>query len=103
MRRWSDEDYADLYWETKRMEAAAPKWISVEERLPGDPLDSDGEVVELLVDKNGHFDILPGYYDHNEDDWVIYEGNIKGVHLREIFHWWDVIKWRQMPEPPKEV
>lgn len=83
-------------------EAAQPKWISVEERLPGDPLDGVGEVVELLVNKGSAKEVLPGYYDHNEKDWVIYFGDISGGHRRKYFSWWHVIKWRPLPEAQKE-
>lgn len=86
----------------EHLEAAQPKWISVEERLPGDPLDGVGEVVELLIDKGSAKEVLPGYYDHNEKDWVIYFGDILGDYLRKTFSWWRVIKWRPFPEPPKE-
>ena len=86
----------------QQLEAAQPKWISVEERLPGDPLDGVGEVVELLIDKGEAKEVLPGYYDHNEKDWVIYFGDFSGGYLRKCFSWWRVIKWRSMSEPPKE-
>ena len=81
---------------------AQPKWISVEERMPGDPLDGVGDVAELLIDKGDVKEVLPGYYDHEEKDWVIFFGDISGVYLRKHFQWWRVIKWREMPEPPKE-
>ena len=93
-------DFALEYIEM--LEAAQPKWISVEERLPGDPLDGVGEVVELLIDKGSAKEVLPGYYDHNEKDWVIYFGDTLGGHRRKYFSWWHVIKWRPLPEPPKE-
>lgn len=83
-------------------EDVQPKWISVEERLPGDPLDGVGDVVELLIDKGDAKEVLPGYYDHDEKDWVIYFGDILGEYRRKAFSWWRVIKWRPFPEPPKE-
>ena len=86
----------------QHLESAQPKWISVEERLPGDPLDGVGDVVELLIDKGDVKEVLPGYYDHEEKDWVIYIGDISGLYLRKYFSWWSVIKWREMPEPPEE-
>lgn len=93
---------ADTLALIQQLEAAQPKWISVEERLPGDPLDGVGDVVELLIDKGDVKEVLPGYYDHEEKDWVIYIGDISGLYLRKYFSWWSVIKWREMPEPPKE-
>ena len=84
------------------VESAQPKWISVEERLPGDPLDCIGDVVELLIHKGVAEEVLPGYYDHEEKDWVIFFGDISGAYLRKHFQWWRVIKWREMPKPPKE-
>ena len=86
----------------QQLESAQPKWISVEERLPGDPLDGVGDVVELLIDKGDVKEVLPGYYDHDEKDWVIYLGDILGDYRRKTFSWWRVIKWRPFPEPPKE-
>jgi hypothetical protein len=83
-------------------EAAQPKWISAEERLPGDPLDGVGDVVELLIDKGDVKEVLPGYYDHDEKDWIIYFGDPSGLYLSKYFSWWRVIKWRSLPEPPKE-
>ena len=85
-----------------QLEFAQPKWISVEERLPGDPLDGVGDVVELLIDKGDAKEVLPGYYDHDEKDWVIYFGDILGDYRRKAFSWWRVIKWRPFPEPSKE-
>lgn len=82
--------------------AAQPKWISVEEKLPGDPLDGVGDVVELLIDKGDVKEVLPGYYDHDEKDWIIYFGDPSGMYLSKCFSWWRVIKWRSLPEPPKE-
>ena len=97
------EDAADIIESlSERLEAAQPKWISVEERLPGDPLDGVGEVVELLIDKGTAKEVLPGYYDHNEKDWVIYFGDISGCHRRKYFSWGYVTKWRSLSEPPKE-
>lgn len=84
------------------LESAQPKWISVEERLPGNPLDGVGDVVELLIDKGDVKEVLPGYYDHDEKDWVIYFGDPSGLYLSKYFSWWRVIKWRPFPEPPKE-
>ena len=81
---------------------AMPKWISVEERLPGDPLDGVGDVVELLIDKGDVKEVLPGYYDHDEKDWVIYFGDPSGLYRSKYFSWWRVIKWRSLPEPPEE-
>lgn len=97
------EDAADLIQSlSEQLEAAQPKWIGVEERLPGDPLDGAGEVVELLIDKGTAKEVLPGYYDHNEKDWVVYIGDISGVYLSKHFSWWNVTKWRSLSEPPKE-
>ena len=70
--------------------------------MPGDPLDGVGDVVELLIDKGDAKEVLPGYYDHNEKDWIIYFGDPSGLYCSKYFSWWRVIKWRALPEPPKE-
>jgi hypothetical protein len=98
----ADDVSAGYYQEIEQLEAAQSKWISVEERLPGDPLDCIGDVVELLIHKGVAEEVLPGYYDHEEKDWVIFFGDISGAYLRKYFNWWRVIKWREMPKPPKE-
>ncbi|MBQ5832593.1 MAG: hypothetical protein IIW43_03855 [Selenomonadales bacterium] len=82
--------------------ASVPKWIDVSDDLPGDPLDGSGEVVELLIEKDAYTrEVLPGYYDHYERDWVIYCGELEGVRRKVYFPWWNVIKWRRMPESPE--
>lgn len=81
---------------------ASPKWIDVSDDLPGDPLDGSGEVVELLIEKDAYTrEVLPGYYDHHKQDWVIYDGDLEGFHRKVYFPWWNVIKWRRMPETPE--
>lgn len=102
IRRLKQIGEHEIAAEMERLAAAQVKWISVEERLPGDPLDGVGDVVELLIDKGDVKEVLPGYYDHDEKDWVIYFGDPSGLYLSKYFSWWRVIKWRSLPEPPKE-
>ena len=81
---------------------AQPKWISVEERLPGDPDDVVGEVVEILIEKGGNIlCVVAGFYDHQEKHWVVYDG----LYTPDVCDgcYAVVRKWRPLPEPPKEV
>lgn len=81
-------------------EASQPKWISVEERLPGDPEDVIGEVVEILIEKGGNvLCVVAGFYDHQEKHWVVYDG----LYTPDVCDgcYATVRKWRPLPEPPK--
>lgn len=82
-------------------ESAQPKWISVEERLPGDPDDVVGEVVEILIEKGGNIlCVVVGFYDHQEKHWVVYDG----LYTPDVCDgcYAVVRKWMPLPEPPKE-
>ena len=126
----ADEDYADLYWETKRMEAAAPKWISVEERLPKNEetvlavtkrsyFTRNGKREKLTVhavfhtdgktfseDSKYNFDEesvdLP--YDEDNDEYIVPEGWWESTYFTEEFAAVDeeVLYWMPLPEPPEE-
>ena len=81
--------------------AAQPKWISVEERLPGDPDDVVGEVVEILIEKGGNILCVEvGFYDHQEKHWVVYDGLYTPDVLDGCYG--VVRKWKPLPEAPKE-
>jgi hypothetical protein len=85
----------------KQVESAQPKWISVEERLPGDPDDVVGEVVEILIEKGGNIlCVEAGFYDHQEKHWVVYDG----LYTSDVCDgcYGVVRKWKPLPMPPKE-
>lgn len=84
----ADEDYADLYWETKRMETAAPKWISVKERLPR----AFYSVLVYIPEEAPMPTVHEGYMTDN-GRWI------STVYVREFEK---VTHWMPLPEPPKE-
>lgn len=91
----SDENYADLYWEAKRMEAAAPKWISVEDELPEVvfeyPSYKRTEYV-VAISKDGVLHVGRFYI-------YKYDGSFEFISGYERF---DATHWLPMPEPPEE-
>jgi hypothetical protein len=77
---------SDYYHEIRELEAAAPKWISVKERLPGMKtviaVNANGEMLIGLVNPASYGTL---YKCDSRDD-VIF----------------DVTHWMPLPEPPKE-
>ena len=91
-RKANNKYIAVLLQKMKSLEAAAPKWISVEERLPEEynrvlAVDVDGymmtgEIIRILDDRHRK----TAYYCDNGYD-----------SLSNVTH------WMPLPEPPKEV
>lgn len=70
---------------TKQLEAAQPKWISVEERLPEPYKDV------LVLNWNR---VRMGYYAEDCEAWAV---NDMITNTEEVTH------WMPLPEPPEEV
>lgn len=92
-----DEEVKDALAYIQRLEAAQPKWISVEERLPED----DVEVLVYIASKKENVDsvIAITHYTHS-----MYGYNIEGWCSPWQYCFWDreVTYWMPLPEPPKE-
>ena len=79
-------DAAVMY---KQLEAAQPKWISVEERLP------EFERRALVVNGHGRVFIL-AFWRKTENKWSWIDESSHFKHYNDITH------WMPLPEPPKE-
>ena len=78
----------ELLQAADQLKARAPRWISVEERLPEDQRD--------ILTVNGHGLIrIMGLYHKHGDKW-------SWVHDERIKHYNDITHWMPMPEPPEE-
>ena len=80
-----EERVVDLNKTSKQLEAAQPKWISVEERLP----EPDKNVLTLKNRKC----VRIGYYSEDCEEWVI---NDMVAYDEDITH------WMPLPKAPKE-
>ena len=74
----------------QQLEAAQPKWISVEERLP-----SDHEMVLVAIKEHDGYKIYTARHSSWRDIWYI--GDMCGVGGNPPTH------WMPLPEPPKGV
>ena len=79
----------------QQLEAQAPKWISVEERLPEDDID----VLVYAIGNNEESVIAMTSYTHNMHGY-----NIEGWRSpwQYFFHEYKITHWMPLPEPPKE-
>ena len=91
--------YAELHYDAlayiRQLEAAQPKWISVDERLP----DDDVEVLVFAVGTNGEDIIAMTSYTHNMHGY-----NVVGWRSpwQYFFYSYTILYWMPLPEPPKE-
>ncbi len=83
--RFACADAADAIDE---LQAAVPKWISVEERLP-----EPGQGV-LVYDDCGYMSVAD--YTHDKHFPTVYEFHVNGEYEPGVTH------WMPLPEPPKE-
>lgn len=81
----------ELTEKVEQLEAAIPKWISVEERLP----DDHGDFLTKIHCDNVDW-IEVNTFDHTEEEWWHYAGN-RTVEATEF-----VTHWMPLPEPPKD-
>lgn len=78
----------------QQLEAAQPKWISVEERLP-----EQGKTVNLLWKRaSGKCEVVCGYRCLGFNTGIAFH-----IFDYNIYGWSDVTHWMPLPEPPKEV
>ena len=88
--------YSDALAYIQQLEAAQPKWISVEERLPD------------VVDES-NFDKRTEYVLAMSEGGVFYVGRFYIYKYDESFEFvsgyerFDITHWMPLPEPPKEV
>lgn len=75
----------------RQLEAAQPKWISVEERLP----DDRGNFITKIHCDNGDW-IEVNTFDHTEKEWW-HDAVNRTVKATEF-----VTHWMPLPEPPKD-
>lgn len=78
------------------LQAAIPRWISVEEDLPGDPFTA---VMAIVYASNGHITFIGAYQfaTYNQTDgWCLED-------CSEEFDKVTVTHWMPLPEPPEGV
>lgn len=86
----------DVHKWIRQLDTQIPKWVNAEGPLPGDPEDTVGETVNVVLDKSGVICTASAYYNWQAKQWYIYDGTNEAYRASLYGH--VVIAWAPLPE-----